>query len=668
MRRRNMLKSKSLLLLTLQLLFFWLSWKRCEAQVDTEEANEPPDDGGHSDAFFALQSCHQLLRGDSGEFFSPDYLCSNPSLWCNWTIQVDPGKRIHLHLEDLTPDNTCHLKQDQVHVDEPGSRYGVHEILEKCWQEAKYTTTTNTVNVVLLIGRWPNSPYRGFYSRYQAFGLPVMYNPQEVLIERDERSEPTLDVTDFGTVIDSEHMGSKTDFDEMYDYYDQHSAMPDEQTWESKDGIDTEAEVGENLHPPSGWNFSHVFPITAVPTLPVSIPRTSRSERELTHTQSNRLDSDGPSHQLQPSTRPPVAVRRNVIEEEEEVDDDDNNSTEVSETSDQHPPTSVGPEAEETEHTHPHPNMVEPLLDHRQRFHRNHSEVPNLPGDQLFEVTIEVDFRPDVGESWFVAATLLLPSLKTLIRDRLEALSSPLSMSSKRIQKLNAGLLYILWLQIGPGSGGPQVHSIVDAAIQSLNATDVGGVIHKRVVIVSTHTDVNECRTQLVLCDVNADCAHQLGLHSCHCRPGFLDQSRLGSGGTLCVDKTAAGCSSGLSAETKGVYVLFFLLSCLILMLLAAAAMLYRRHHRGTFLVRCHSSSSMSPPDPNNNNNGHRCDGYSHRADTEMPVPPPPPRGTSRESWLQVKELCPAVDLPLLRFTPLQPPDSYMEPREGGKM
>lgn len=127
-----------------------------------------------------------------------------------------------------------------------------------------------------------------------------------------------------------------------------------------------------------------------------------------------------------------------------------------------------------------------------------------------------------------------------------------------------------------------------------------------------------------------------------------------------------AGCSSGLSAESKGVYVLFFLLSSLILMLLAAAALLYHRHHRGAFLVRCHSDCSMSPPDLNNNNH-HHDDIYSTPADSDLPPPPPPVRGF-REDWPQIKERRPAMDLPLLRFSPLLPPDGYREPQEGGKM
>ncbi|XP_023257627.1 uncharacterized protein LOC111651810 [Seriola lalandi dorsalis] len=381
--------------------------------------------GGGGGAFFALRSCHRLLHGDdSGEFFSPDYLCSNPSLWCNWTVQVDPGKRIHLHLEDLTPDDACHLKQDEIHVDDPAARSGGHKVLQKCWREAKYTSSSDTLQVVLLIGGWPHLPYRGFYGRYHAFGPPVMYNPQDV-----SESEPGL-----APELDGEQM-----------------------------------------------------------------------------------ESD----------------------------------------SSEHPPTA-------------------------------HS---------------------DVFDYYDSAMTAELP-----------------------------------W-----GPEGPEEAADTDAEIVSVSTADV-----------------NECGTQLVLCDVNADCVNQFGSYSCRCRPGFLDQSRLGSGGTVCMDVAAAGCGSGLSAETKGIYVLFFLLSSFILMLLAAAGALYRRHHRGMFLVRCHSSSSVSPPDPNNNQHHHH-DGYSSPHDADLPPPPLPARGP-REGWPQVKERCPAMDLPLLRFSPLLPPDGYLEPREGGKM
>lgn len=109
-----------------------------------------------------------------------------------------------------------------------------------------------------------------------------------------------------------------------------------------------------------------------------------------------------------------------------------------------------------------------------------------------------------------------------------------------------------------------------------------------------------------------------------------------------------AGCISGLSAETKGVYVLFFLLSALIVMLLVAAGMLYRRHHRGAFLVHCQKTGSISSHEPKKE--GSFC------PNAELPPPPPPSRGY-REAWPPLKEGHPPVDLPLLRFNPLLPPE-----------
>lgn len=135
---------------------------------------------------------------------------------------------------------------------------------------------------------------------------------------------------------------------------------------------------------------------------------------------------------------------------------------------------------------------------------------------------------------------------------------------------------------------------------------------------------------------------------------------------TLLLVCFSAGCSPSLSPEAKSVYVLFFLLSSLILTLLLVAGLLYHRHRRGTFLVRCRSSSSISPPDLNNNHH-HHDDDYAYPVESEQPPPLPPARGP-RGGWPQGKEPCPAVDLPLLRFSSLLSPDSYVEPQEGGKM
>ncbi|XP_018530589.2 LOW QUALITY PROTEIN: uncharacterized protein zgc:66455 [Lates calcarifer] len=651
-----MLRKKSFNFRSVQLIFLLISWKHVAAQVNTKETNKPPDGhGGEDSAFFALRSCHQLLHADHADFFSPDYLCSNPSLWCNWTIQVDPGKRIHLQLEDLTPDDACHLKQDQLHVDDPA---GGHKVLLKCWREAKYTSASNTLSVVLLIAGWPEPPYRGFHGRYQTFGPPVVYNPQEL-----------------GPVMDGEQEHLSADV--MYDYYDQQSAMMEE----PDEAADTDTEVGENLHS-AQENFSHVYPFTAVPTVPVSTQGTSRSGRGVAptlsvlsdstvHPESPQQQQDGQNQETTSTNHSPTAAARRDVEETSTHPEGGRGCRWREQTEVEYPSTSERPEPEET---HPQPNMVEPLSDLRGNIDvRNHSEVPHLPGDHLFEVAVEVNLSQDLDESWDGLARSLLLSVKTLISEQLEALHSPPSISTKRIKRLSAGVLYILWLQMGQGSGSQQVHRAVHSAMQGLVATSVGlRGLHRKAVILSVSTaDVNECGTQMVLCDVNADCVNQFGSYSCHCRSGFLDQSRLGSGGTVCVDMEAAGCSSGLSPETKGVYVLFFLLSSLVLMLLVAAGMLYHRHHHKTFLVRCHSNSSISHPDANDNNNSHQHhDSYSNPADSDLPPPPPPARGPRGrgEGWPQVKERCPAVDLPLLRFSPLLPPNSYMEPREGGKI
>lgn len=639
------------------LLQFGLFWKFCGAQVNTEDTNHPPDGrGGEGGAFYALRSCHQQLHGDSGEFFSPDYMCSNPPLWCNWSIQVHPGKRIHLHLEDLTPDDTCHIKQDQIHVDEPEGHQGGHNILQKCWREAKYTSSSNTLHVVLLIAGSPSPPYRGFYGRYQAFGPPVAFNPQEDVRERHWRAEPSVDLKNWGEIspvkFNDPNKSSLANSD-LYEYYDEPA--------------DSGAEADENQ------------------SLASVEPRASASSPNSLLVSQQQQQNEGLEHHPKPSTHSPTTMQRNMDEasehpdkvsaegatfsevktqswtEEEKSAVDGENKVEVHKVSHQNPSQSERPEPEQ------YSNMVERLSDHRVNINkRNHSEVPHLPGGHLFEVAVEVNFSLHLGESWDDVVRSLLLWVKTLISEQLKDVLSPQTMSPKRIKRLNAGVLFILWLQIGQGPGGPQVHKAVHSIVQNL--IDHKGN-HGNAIIMSVSTaDVNECGTQLVLCDINADCENSFGSYSCRCRQGFKDESRLGSGGTVCVEVKAEGCNSGLSAgpevdqnrlspESKGVYVLFFLLSSLFLMLLVVAAVFYRRHHRGAFMV--HTSSTISPPDPNNNDP--RDETYSGPTDPDFP-PPPPPMRAPRDGWSR-----PAVDVPLLRFSSLLPPEGCKGPPEGPK-
>ncbi|XP_039860235.1 uncharacterized protein zgc:66455 isoform X3 [Simochromis diagramma] len=627
------------------LLIFLLTFD-CNAQVNEEDTEQPPEDSGAENTFFALRSCHRLLYSDSGEFFSPDYLCSNPPLWCNWTIQVDPSKRIHLYLEDLTPDDICNLKQDQIHIDEPVGDLAGHKVLQKCWQEAKYTSSSNILYVVLLISGWPNPLYRGFYGRYQAFGSPVIYNPGEGFTETSNESETSPGLMDFsesGPGTKREQMG--------YGYDEEQLARMTELPTEPKMPADTNTWVDENNPLSLSGNY------TTMPTASVSTQRTFRSGRGITHTQ------------LEVTTDTTTAKQMN--EEESTVAEDETttlswtvkeNITEVSQTSVQLSPSSDRQEIQHADHTHPQPNMVEPLSDHRANSNmKNDSEIQHFPGDHLFEVAIEINFSQDLLKSWDNLARSLLLS----ISKQLEALHAQLSVSSKRMKRLHAGVLYILWLQVRQGPRGMHVHRGIHSALQGLIEVDASGKgnLRKAIIMSVSTADVNECGTQLVQCDFNADCVNQFGSYSCHCRAGFQDNSRLGSGGTICVDMKATGCSSRLSTEAKGVYILFFLLSSLILALLVVAGMFYHRHHRGKFLVRCHSNSSLSPSDPNNNHQ-HPEENYSNPADSDPP-PPSPPAWGPRECWGHVKEQRQVVDLQLLRFNLLHPPDSYMDQREG---
>ncbi|XP_062865644.1 uncharacterized protein zgc:66455 [Trichomycterus rosablanca] len=133
-----------------------------------------------SGAFYALQSCHQILHGDAGEFFSPDYLCSHPPLWCNWTVRAPRGMRVRLYLEDLTPESACGRKTDQVHLDEPPAPGAESRVLERCWRSAVFTSASDVVHVVQLISPNPEPPHRGFYGAYRALGTAEIPAVQSV--------------------------------------------------------------------------------------------------------------------------------------------------------------------------------------------------------------------------------------------------------------------------------------------------------------------------------------------------------------------------------------------------------------------------------------------------------------------------------------------------------
>ncbi|KAK1886023.1 Protein kinase C-binding protein NELL2 [Dissostichus eleginoides] len=607
MPEKNSISFKRVLLIFL--LICGVFWRQCDSQVMREEANKPPGDtrakegrGEDGGAFFALRSCHQLLKGDSGDFFSPDYLCSNPPLWCNWTIQVAPAKRIDLHLEDLTPDDACHLKDDQVHVDEPAGHFGGTNVLQKCWKEAKYTSFSNTLYVVLLIGGWPTPPYRGFYGRYQAFGPPVVAENHRPSLESYSqlKAAPTVESS---TQVTSRwgREASQTPSDlsdsSVPPHQEEEGQNQEEEGQSQEEKGQSQEEEGQNQE------------------------EEGQSQEEKGQNQEEEGQSqeeEGQNQQLKPTEVIPTAAveeasthPEEATAAEKEKSADDKSRKEVIEASDQLPVSSEEPEPEET---HPHPNMVEPLSD--QRAHpriRNHSDISHLPGDYLFEVAVELNFSPDVEESWDNLAMSLLLSVEALISKQLETLHTPLSMSSERIKRLSAGALFIVWLQLDQGPGGLQVHRTLHSALQGLISTHVGvrGNSRKAVILSVSTADVDECVSQLVRCDLNADCENRFGSYSCRCRSGFQDESRLGSAGTVCVNRNAAGCSS--SSESRGVY-----------------GGLPAAGPRRTQQQQQHTNT------------------HHYHADSELPPPPPPARGFR--------------DVPLQRFSSLLPGG------HGGKM
>ncbi|XP_042166585.1 uncharacterized protein LOC112230124 [Oncorhynchus tshawytscha] len=331
-----------------------------------------------------LRSCHQVMRS---EFFSPDDLCSNLPFWCNWTIQVDPGKRVLLHLEDFTQSDACSGKLDQIHLDEP---LGGHRILEKCWREAKYRSLSNILHVVQLIRGKHSPPHRGFYGCYEAFVPPVTYNAYGDTTKEDRK-------------------------------------------------LMTEPKATELEPFPSLRSFTKFLPMTGgEPTEAILLdqPHPASSDQLMVFDYFDQLTSSSASNEL-----PTWEAEEPMVREG--------------------------------------PFKFYPFQREEEDWNRGISE-----GTELDE---------------------------SLDKGRLGS-------------GLSAGVLYILWLCIGGGPEGVKVHRTLHPALQEL-----------------LEGDVNECVTQLVLCDVNAECVNRFGSYACRCHSGFEDMSRLGSGGTICVDTKAAG-------------------------------------------------------------------------------------------------------------------------------
>ncbi|KAL4639939.1 hypothetical protein GN956_G12062 [Arapaima gigas] len=696
---------------------FWIFSASCNILWENDGATDkqPEDSRGEGGyAFFALRSCHLELHGDGGQFFSPDYLCSSPPLWCNWTVQVDPGKRIRLQLEDFTPADACQLKNDQLHLDEsPGS--GRHRILERCWERAEYTTESNTLHVVLLIGKDPRPPYRGFHGHYYALPPSRKGKPKDKhkftgnLSDKDKKMVTNLLVTtipltlslerDFGLptsnpvtggpqTSDGVVFGSQSSDTKNVDIRNTVGSVAMWNSEEKQNGVENfSIRVGDLVNHHDGNSVK-------------KSPSNETEELDSRHTASvvlnpyreRPMSEDGSTAVQHSQLGPPQWAwspgdLRNVemgswslrtLNDEW----DDQLSSEFSVHHSTSAPVQPWLESGETggiemvktrvtTHAGYHTKTAEPMKEssQSQRYSRNASHLVHLPGDYLFEVAVEVYANVGKVHNWDHFMKSLRMSVETMVRDELR-FGQLKDVSFDRVKKLyvcrlHAGVLFILWLQFTEGSEGEQTYRALSSALKRLLRKAVKLGSNKQfnttfVASISTE-DVNECETQLVLCHMHADCVNQFGSYTCHCRPGFKDASRLLSRGPVCVD--VEGSAQTVSPMLlQGLYALCFLLGLFLLVLLCIVAVMYRRHHHGMFLVPCQNHSYVGGGAGNNSS----CSGGSHLS----PPPPPVPRpgdgwgsGSSSDSF-------PSGSLPLLKFSRLFPSEGARsrEQEEGIKL
>ncbi|XP_066553141.1 uncharacterized protein LOC136719196 [Amia ocellicauda] len=699
-------------------------------------------------AFFALRSCHVVFRDDQGEFFSPDYLCSHPPLWCNWTVWVQPGKRIVLYLQDFTSANTCDLKTDEIHLEEFPAR-GRQRILDTCWQKAHYTSKANILYVVLLIRGNRIWPYRGFYGNYHVLkedptllnaALPLLPSPPPELQElKSLAPENKTTSAPHGKETGADeftHSGAHSGYLSMSQSQKEsgftpgssshntqaaslerflqpslsqpHAAQPEaleftkpmqtaslwdthdlssNGTWSSLQTRDVTAtrqkgyltqiklsgaEVKDNLYKNILAHItatpSHELLKTEYSTLLANDRQdqlTGRSHwliqartRGITPSPTtdwallpessmglNRTDflafgvsketslhtHDQPRHIIPELTTPakpdmltvvassmyrmtPASVGRSP--NASGLDEKRDHSL-VTQTISEHP-QAVAPERDK--------NMLRERA-HASRYHRN-ATVTHFPGEYLFEVSFEVQLNPRENEKELQVKTLLT-SVHKMIKEELKNHPPLKAISSKRVKRLNSGLLFILWLQFGFGE--ESFHTSLKSGMERLLNKPVAdlGTGLAQVVSVSTE-DVNECRTELVLCDAHADCFNDFGTYTCLCQSGFEDLSRVGSGGTLCIDVT--GTHSNFSPSLlKVLYGMGLLFTVFLMLLLSIVAVLYRRHHQGAFVVHCQNDAAT---------------------ESQQSLQSPSRRLQQKEGWGNLRG-SPSEDLPLLKFNPL---------------
>uniref|UniRef100_A0A8C1NNG7 CUB domain-containing protein n=1 Tax=Cyprinus carpio TaxID=7962 RepID=A0A8C1NNG7_CYPCA len=651
-------------------------------EISTNDGQASAGGGHERYAFFALRSCHQVLRDNSGEFFSPDYLCSNPPVWCNWTIQVSPGKRLELYLEDLTPSDTCQQKSDQIHLDESPAGAGGQRILERCWRRARYISEFNTVQVVLLINGNRPIPYRGFYGRYKAFRSLDSPDPiyEEVIKaaiggdedETDAVTGPppgvrgvTADIqpSDVNTQTTSVRFGSSVTNELPLGKRETWEKNPGDSTTDSSPRVVTSGNYSNDAVDDDGAFYDeNVFAMSqkeAQHNQLESRPAQIHRRYQAANSQISEMTLSAHTHvpHVKPAVRSPSAMRRNVdaqVHSSRARMAPDAGGVRVGQRDDEE---GVSMETTATESSVTLP-VIQPKLDrkskektHHQQTLQNVTHNRHLPGELLFEVSVEVNLEAEHHEE----SSSLRSALETMIREAFGHLT-PKSLDFKRLKKLSSGVLFMVWLQFEKAAVGLQTHGDLQSSLQGLQGRTIKSLSTKtQGVIASVSTEeINECEAQMVVCDAHAECVNQFGSYSCHCIHGYREVPH-GPGASVCMESTEPDCSWTSSPTIlSGVYIVVGLLMLLIMLMLLVAFFLYHRYYRGSFLPHCQKTSTSSVVETtvnDNVNNNTRSDGSGGARPSRFPPPPPPMR--------RPKDGHRSLDLQLLRFSSLVPPDGF---------
>ncbi|XP_026085215.1 uncharacterized protein LOC113060466 [Carassius auratus] len=666
MPRRHLWSKYSLLIL------IYLTALTRSAEISTNDGQASAGVGRDRYAFFALRSCHQVLRDNSGEIFSPDYLCSNPPVWCNWTIQVSPGKRLELYLEDLTPSDTCQNKIDQIHLDESPAGAGGQRILERCWRKARYISVFNTVQVVLLINGNRPVPYRGFYGRYKAFGS-LDEDVMEAALggvedETDGVTSPPPGVRDVTADIRPSGVNTQatsTGLTNSGSSVTIELPLGKRETWDKNPGDSTtdssprvvvsDYNINDAIDDDDDDDvYDENFLVTSLKQTetqhnqPESGPAQIRPRYQGAYSQTSDMTLSAHTHvpHVKAVTRSPSAMRRNVDAQARSSDQTEQVRARTAEDEE-----GVSMETTVTDSSITLP-VIQPKLHRKSKektpYQQTLKNVPHnrhFPGELLFEVSVEVDLEPEPHEE----SSSLRSALETMIRETLGRLT-PKSLDFKRLKKLSSGVLFIVWLQFEKAAVGLQTDGVLQSSLQGLQGRTIRSQSTKtQGIIASVSTeDINECETQMVVCDAHAECVNQFGSYSCHCIHGE-------TGASVCMVSTEPDCSwTPPPTILRGVYTIIGLLMLLIVLMLLVGFFLYRRYYRGSFLPQCQKTSASSVVETaahDNVNNNSRSDG-SCGANRFIFPPPPPPMRMHKDGHR-------SLDLPLLHFSSLVPPDRF---------